>query len=101
MDCKLIWPDDAISDLRRLVAVIARDNPSAARAFGQKLLAKIQPLARFPEMGRIYARLGREDVRELPVPPYRVIYRIHDVERTVTILVIWHGAMQGPPRPPA
>jgi plasmid stabilization system protein ParE len=58
------------------------------------------PLARFPRLGRAYAKLGRDDVRELPVPPYRVIYRVDDAAYTVTVLVVWHGAMQGPPRPP-
>lgn len=78
----------------------SRDNRVAARAFGQKLLAKVQPLSSFPRLGRVYARLGRDDVRELPVPPYRVIYRVHDAEQTVTILIVWHGTMQQPPRPP-
>ena len=100
MDYKLIWSDDAIGELRRLVSSIARDNRVAARAFGQKLLAKVQPLSSFPRLGRVYARLGRDDVRELPVPPCRVIYRVHDAEQTVTILIVWHGTMQQPPRPP-
>ena len=100
MDFKIIWPDDAIDDLRQLVATIAQDNPTAARAFGHKILASLEPLARFPRMGRVYAKLGRDDVRELPVPPYRVIYRLDDAARTATVLVVWHGAMQGPPRPP-
>jgi len=100
MDFKIIWPDAAIDDLRQLVTTIAQDNPTAARAFGHEILAKLELLARFPRMGRVYAKLGRDDVRELPVSPYRVIYRLDDAARTVTVLVIWHGAMQGPPRPP-
>ena len=100
MGFKIIWPDDAIDDLRQLVATIAKDNPTAARAFGHKILAELAPLARFPRMGRVYAELGRDDVRELPVPPYRVIYRVDDVGQTVTVLVVWHGAMRGPPRLP-
>jgi len=100
MGFKIIWPDDAIDDLRQLVATIAKDNPRAARDFGHRLLAKLEPLSQFPRMGRVYAKLRRDDVRELPIPPYRVIYRLDDAARTVTILVVWHGAMQGPPRPP-
>jgi len=47
-------------------------------------------------MGKIFLRLNRDDVREIPVPPYRVIYHVKDAEHVVRIMKVWHGARQEP-----
>jgi toxin ParE1/3/4 len=96
MDYQVIWPDDAIGDLRKAVEYIAQYNPTAAKRTGETILIKVQLLVRFPRIGKVFARLGRDDVREVSVPPYRVIYFVQDPARTVTILTVWHGARREP-----
>jgi toxin ParE1/3/4 len=96
MDYQVIWPDDAIGDLRKAVEYIAQYNPIAAERTGITILKKAQLLARFPRLGKVFARLRRDDVREVPVPPYRVIYFVQDTTHTVTILTVWHGAQSEP-----
>ena len=96
MDYKVIWSDEAIEDLGKAVQDIARQNPIAAKRTGEKILKKVGVLAQFPRFGRRYAKLGRDDVREFPVPPYRVIYFVRDATRIVIILTVWHGARQEP-----
>jgi dihydrofolate reductase len=75
---------------------IAQDNPTAAVSMGDRLVEKSLLLGAFPQMGAIFTELGRDDVRELAVPPYRLIYRVQIELERVTVLVAWHGARQEP-----
>lgn len=99
MGYKVIWTDEAIEDLRRLVAYIGRDNPSAAVRFGEELIRKSMLLADHPRMGRMLRELRRDAFRELVVPPYRLIYEIEDSSLTVRVRLLWHGARQEPKIP--
>jgi plasmid stabilization system protein ParE len=85
MDYKVIWRDDAISDLRKAVEHIARHNPIAAKRTGDTILEKVRPLSRFPRIGKVFAKLDRDDI--LPVPPYRIVYLIQDSAWIVTIFL--------------
>jgi toxin ParE1/3/4 len=96
MDYKIIWDDEAIAELGQAIRHIAADNPDAARKVGQRIIHKAGLLATFPRVGTIFPRLNRDDVREVPVPPYRIIYHIKDAEHSVRILKVWHGARQEP-----
>jgi plasmid stabilization system protein ParE len=96
MDYKVIWDDEAIEELRQAVRFIAPNNPTAARKTGEAILQKAGILGSFPRLGKVFSKLSRDDVREIPVPPYRIFYHIKDAERTVRILKVWHGARQEP-----
>ena len=96
MDYKVIWDDEAIEELRQTVRFIAPNNPTAARKTGEAILQKAGILGSFPRLGKVFSKLSRDDVREIPVPPYRIFYHIKDAERTVRILKVWHGARQEP-----
>jgi plasmid stabilization system protein ParE len=96
MDYKVIWDDAAIAELAEAVRHIARHNPTAARKTGELILQKAGLLGAFPRFGKIFPRLNRDDVREFPVPPYRLIYHIKDTELSVRIMNVWHGARQEP-----
>ena len=96
MDYKVIWDDEAIEELRQAVRFIAPNNPTTARKTGETILKKAENLGTFPRLGKVFSKLNRDDVREIPVPPYRIFYHIKDAERTVRILKVWHGARQEP-----
>ena len=96
MDYKVIWDDEAIEELGKAVRFISPDNPAAARKIGEMIIQKAGILGSFPRLGKIYSKLNRDDVREIPVPPYRIFYHIKDTERFVRILKVWHGARQEP-----
>jgi plasmid stabilization system protein ParE len=68
----------------------------AARQMGRLILEKTGNLRSFPLSGKVFRKLGREDVREIPVPPYRIIYQVKHSERIVRILKVWHGARKEP-----
>ena len=96
MDCKVIWDDEALAELAEAVRHIAENNPSAAKKTGETILRKVGILGSFPRLGKIFSKLNREDVREIPVPPYRIIYHVKDAGRSVRILKVWHGARREP-----
>lgn len=70
--------------------------PRPPEKTGNAILLKVKGLGSFPRLGRVFSRLNREDVREIPIPPYRIIYRVKDDERCVIILKVWHGARREP-----
>jgi dihydrofolate reductase len=96
MGHQVIWTDEAITDLRRLVEFIAADNPSAAVNLGEKIIRKSMLLAEHPRLGRMLRENRRDTLRELSVPPYRLIYEIDDRSGVVKVRVLWHGARQEP-----
>jgi addiction module RelE/StbE family toxin len=96
MGCKVIWTDEAIADLRQLVAFIAQDNPAAAVKLGEEIIRKSLFLAAHPRLGRMLRETKRDTLRELVVHPYRLIYEIDDPSQTVRVRVLWHGARQEP-----
>lgn len=96
MDCKVIWDDEALAELAEAIRYIAADNPTAAKKTGETILRNAGILGSFPRMGKIFSKLNRDDVREIPVSPYRIIYHIKDTEHSVRILKVGHGARQEP-----
>lgn len=96
MDYKVIWDDEALLELEQAVRYIAKHNSNAAQKTGDTILQKAGALGAFPQRGKVFRKLNRPDVREIPVPPYRIIYHVKDDERSVRILKVWHGARREP-----
>jgi len=87
---KIVWSPLADEQVDAAVAYIAADDRTAALAWLERLLDRVRSLAQFPDSGRIVPELQRDDMRELIVGSYRVIYRRKaDV---VEIATIQHGA---------
>jgi plasmid stabilization system protein ParE len=70
------WSLAAESDLRSIVQFITRRSPAYAAATAERILAAAGTLAELPRMGRIVPEYGIETVREVILPPYRLVYRI-------------------------
>ena len=100
MDYQIIWDDEALAELTRIVGYIAADNPPAARKFGERILERIKQTAAFPRLGKIYPKLHRDDAREIPLPPYRIICHVKDSECRIRVLKLWHGSREEPQRLP-
>lgn len=96
MDYKVTWMDEALADLKSIVLRIAQNDPDVAERWGERILQKPLLLATHPRLGHRFEKLGRDDVCELNVPPYRIIYHVQDATRAVWILTVWHGARQEP-----
>jgi toxin ParE1/3/4 len=96
MGHKVIWTDEAIADLRQLVAFISNDNPVAAVKLGETLIQKSMILVGHPRLGRMLREMRKDTLRELIIPPYRLIYEIDDAASAVYVRVLWHSARQEP-----
>jgi addiction module RelE/StbE family toxin len=88
MAWKVNWSTEATDDLDRIAEYIKRDSEVYAKSVVRRILESTRNLQQFPRMGRIVPELGDENMRELLVISYRVIYRIEDNE--VTIAAIAH-----------
>jgi len=89
----LEWSVYALADREAIFDRIEADSPRAAVSVDDRIEARVEGLARFPEMGRP----GRvEGTRELVISgtPYIAAYR--HVGDTLRILRVLHGAQQWP-----
>ena len=99
MAFKIIWSRQARDDLRDIVTFIAARNHPVAESFGFRLMAKVDLLEQHPHIGRVVPEGQDENVREIILPPYRVIYRVLAEHRVVAIARVWHGARGEPEIP--
>lgn len=80
------WTEQAIRDLAEIQEYIERERPQAAQRVASHLLATVEHLAEFPELGSAGPRPG---TRTLTVPPYAISYRVR--RDRLEILSIWDG----------
>ena len=90
---KIIWSLQAREDLRDVVTFIA------AESFGFRLMSKVDRLANFPLLGRVVPEEGDENIREIILRPYRIVYQVLAGQNAVAIVRIWHGARGEPEIP--
>lgn len=81
------WTPIAAENLTAVYDYLAQDNERAARTTVEEILKAVDRLEQFPRMGREGRRRG---TRELVVPPFIVVYRIH--EDVVAIDAILHSS---------
>jgi plasmid stabilization system protein ParE len=86
---RLIYSEEAVADLVRLRAFIATHDPSAAARIATDLIARIDHLCHFPEMGRSVPDAPQPDtVRDFIFGRNVVRYTVHD--NALVVLRIWH-----------
>ena len=86
---KLVWTARALRDLRDIDAYIAADDPAAAARWVDRLLAGAERAARFPYSGHVVRERGRDDLRQVLVRSYRIVYLVR--ERQVDVLTVFEG----------
>lgn len=84
------WTDQAVEDLRSIRLFIERDSPRYGRLVAEHLYDATSQLELFPYSGRMVPELNREDMRELIVGDYHIVYRIHD--EVVLLLTIYRSS---------
>jgi toxin ParE1/3/4 len=87
---EIVWTAQAIADLAEIERYIEQERPRAARRVAAHLLANVEHLAEFPQLGKAAPRLG---MRSLVVPPYVISYRVRS--QRLEILSVWHGRRRG------
>ncbi|MBX3127924.1 MAG: type II toxin-antitoxin system RelE/ParE family toxin [Polyangiaceae bacterium] len=74
----LRWTERAAADLLAIGEYIAADNPTAARAWVEKLRQRAVKASKMPRTGRVVPEIARDDVREVFQRTYRIVYRVVD-----------------------
>jgi len=72
------WSARAMRELEQIATYIARDNPKAAREWVAKLRQTAENAARAPLAARMVPEIQRDDVREVFLRSYRIVYGVRD-----------------------
>jgi|CXWL01.1.fsa_nt_gi toxin ParE1/3/4 len=84
---QIVWGDAARREFDAAIAFIRSRSPAGAMRVGERILAAVTLLERFPELA---PPSRHRELRQLVVPrtPYLVIYRIH--ENRIEIRAVVH-----------
>lgn len=83
------WTERARVDLIEIGEFIVADSPAAAQRWIEKLLIAGKRIGAAPLAGRRVPELSRDDVREVLVRNYRIVYRVH--LKRVDVLTVLEG----------
>ncbi len=86
---RLRWSDRAGAELKDIGRYIRRDNPEAARKWVARLRQRARAAARSPLAGRVVPEFGRDEIREVLLGNYRIVYRVE--EKALTVLTVFEG----------
>ena len=86
---RIEWSRRALRDLEAIAEYIAADSPTFAGVVVKKIVSRTRMLAQFPRSGRKVPEFDNEDIRELIVYSYRIIYQLQEHE--VVIAAVIHG----------
>jgi len=91
---RIVWTRPAVDDVREIRDYISRDSPRYGLLVAERLYSAVGRLQHHPLSGREVPELGRDDVREVIYPPYRIVYRVRD--DLVEVLTVVHTARRFP-----
>jgi toxin ParE1/3/4 len=69
--------------------------PEVGKRLAAAVLERVGQLALFQDSGRIVPEFGTPWLRELEMPPYRIVYRRDDA--VVTVVRVWRSERQMDP----
>jgi toxin ParE1/3/4 len=77
----------ARDQLKEVKAYIARDNPEIASKHIRKVIERTKKVLEYPFIGKVNAVYNQEDIREIAVEGYKVIYQIS--LKCINVLVVY------------
>jgi plasmid stabilization system protein ParE len=85
---QVTWQDIAVDDLEEVLGHYAEKSLAYAEKLHTQVIVKARMLVDSPKMGRIVPEFENERIRELIVPPLRVIYVVaSDVSCTIARII--------------
>nr|WP_322626082.1 type II toxin-antitoxin system RelE/ParE family toxin [uncultured Flavobacterium sp.] len=89
---RIIWSAQAVDNLRNISEYISKDSSHFAKVQVRKITQTTKTLKKLPYSGRIVPEINEQNVRELILGNYRIIYEILPVSNIITILTVHHSA---------
>lgn len=84
----IVWSNPARQDLRLIHRNIAHDSKHYATRVVQDITEKVEVLRELPRMGRTMPEIGEENVREIALYSYRIMYEL--IGETIYIHGVFH-----------
>ncbi len=69
------WSPQAVRDVELIREYIAQDSPRYADLVAARIIASVDRLRAFPQSGRVVPERGDQEIREVIVGLFRVVYR--------------------------
>lgn len=91
---KVLWTENAIQDLHAIKDFISQDSTKRAVDWLQELFNRDENLSYFPKRGRVVSEFNQENLRELLIENYRLVYRV--TPASIEILTVFEGHRQIP-----
>ena len=86
---RVIWSHRARNDLVDIGNFIARDDAKAARRWVEKLRMTAHDAASAPQLGRRVPEIDKDDIREVILRSYRIVYRV--VSNGIEVITVFEG----------
>ena len=86
---KVSWSVRAETQLVEIEDYIAIDDPVAAERLVERIRDRVRRVARMPRSGRVVPELSRDDIREVLVGRYRIVYRLEP--KALLVLTVFEG----------
>lgn len=87
---EIIWTTQALIDVESIGDYIARDAPSIAQIVVDQILNSVERLENFPYSGRVVPEIEQDNIREIILNRYRIVYRLSG--NKVKILTVFHSS---------
>ena len=91
---KIRQTNEAVNWLQDIFDYISQDNPNIAHKVIKGIYNKAQILIDFPQIGHLYRKETKGEIRILLYGHYRITYFFLPDNKTVEILGVFHGAME-------
>jgi plasmid stabilization system protein ParE len=89
---KIICSTPALQDLKQISDYISNTSVAYANSTTAKIVKAVRSLDMFPRMGRKVPEFDRDELREILVLRWRIVYEVSDYD--IEILRIIHGAQR-------
>ena len=89
---KVLWTENTIEDLLGIKNFIAQDSLERAEKWLVELYTAGENLSQLSSRGRIVPELNKENLRELLIENYRLVYRIKAT--MIEIITVFEGHRQ-------
>lgn len=89
---KVVWTENAIQDLSIIKKYIAEDSLDRSERWIEELLEAGESLGTLASRGRLVPEFDQENLRELLIGNYRLVYRLS--LKLVEILTVFEGHRQ-------
>ncbi|MES2769461.1 MAG: type II toxin-antitoxin system RelE/ParE family toxin [Bdellovibrionota bacterium] len=86
---KIVWTEKSVQDLLLIKEYISRDSFERAEAWVQELFDAGESLESLPGRGRVVPEFNKENIKELIIENYRLVYRIK--KTSIEILTVFES----------